>query len=268
MNDLIKAFMMFIIITAATAAWAIDVPEKNERQPEQKSIDGSKSTPMQPDGKWHVHDPDRPQPPVVEPEYDGKPVPAPKGAKIIFDGTNLDNLVNKDWKIKDGVMIAAKGSQKSKEAFGDVHLHLEWRVSPKSVKGWGQKQGNSGVLMMEKYEIQILNCWANRTYPDGMTGALYGQHPPLANACRKTGEWNSYDIKFKAPVFKNNKLVKPAYASIYLNNVLIQDNAAFTGATIWRKLPKYKPHEPKAPFSLQYHANPVEFRNIWAVPKE
>jgi len=110
---------------------------------------------MQPDGKWHIHDPDRTQPEVVEPKYDGKPVPAPEGAKVIFDGTSLDQFMNNTWKIEDGVMIAGGKGQKSKEKFGDMHLHVEWMV-PVGLKGWGQAQGNSGIFLMDRYEIQVL----------------------------------------------------------------------------------------------------------------
>lgn len=263
-----KQIIVVVCVSLAAAefvAGAADVPMKNERQPEQTNIDGYSNTPMQPDGKWHIHDPKRTQPPVAEPKYDGKRVPPPNGSKVLFDGSNLDQFANKGWKLEDGAMIATKGGQKSKEKFGDVHLHLEWMV-PVGLKGYGQKQGNSGVYLMERYEIQVLNCWANRTYPDGMTGALYGQQPPMVNACRKPGEWQSYDIHFKAPVFKDGKLISAAYVTVYLNNVLIQDNVAFNGATAWKRLPRYKPHEPTGHFNLQQHGSPVRYRNIWVAP--
>lgn len=244
----------------------VKVPEKNERQPEQTSIDGFDSTPMQPDGKWHIHDPNRPQPPVADPKYDGKPVSPPDGAIIIFDGKETDALVNKTWEIKDGVMTVGKGSQITKQSFGNMHLHVEWLV-PVGLNGFGQKQGNSGIFPMGLYEIQVLNCWGNRTYPDGMTGALYGQTPPLVNACRKPGEWQSYDIHFTAPVFEDQKLVSPAIVTVYLNNVLVQDAQAYRGASTWKKPPVYKAHPDKLPFSLQSHSNPVQYRNIWLVEK-
>jgi hypothetical protein len=257
--------LIVMVVWVAVAAVAA-VPAKNERQPEQKNIDGYTNTPMQPDCKWHVHDPSRPQPKVVKPKYNGKPVKAPKGAKVLFDGSNLDQLTNKGWQIgDDGAMTAAKGGQKSIEKFGDMHLHLEWMV-PAGLKGFGQKQGNSGVFLMDRYEIQVLNCWANRTYPDGMTGALYGQTPPLVNACRPAGEWQSYDIHFKAPVFADGKLVSAAFVTVYFNNVLVQDNTEYRGATVWRKVSQYKAHEATAQFSLQYHGNPVRYRNIWVAP--
>jgi hypothetical protein len=257
---------LFTLGLTAFVATATEVPAKNERLPEQTKLDGYTNTPMHPDGKFHIHDPNRPQPPVVEPNYDGKPVPPPPGAKVIFDGKETDALVNKKWPIKDGVMTVGKGGQKSKEAFGDMHLHVEFLIPLQCVKGWGQKQGNSGIFLMDTYEVQVLNCWGNRTYADGMSGALYGQVPPLANACKKPGEWQCYDIHFKAPVFEGDKVVSPAIATVYLNGVKVQDKAKFTGASTWRKVAKYRPHPPKKPFSLQAHGNPVQFRNIWVAP--
>ncbi len=253
------------IAVSAVSIRAAKIPDKNIRLPEQKNIDGYTSTPMQPDGKWHIHDPNRPQPKVVEPQYDGAPVPAPDGATVLFDGDDVDHWKNKKWKIENGAMVATKKTQVSKENFEDIHLHVEWLVPEKCFRGWGQKQGNSGIFLMGRYEIQVLNCWGNRTYPDGMTGAIYGQTPPLVNACRKPGAWQSYDIHFKAPVFEDGKLKEPAYMTVYLNNVLVQDNTGVRGPTLWKKVPKYKPHGP-GPITLQHHGNPVLFRNIWFAP--
>jgi hypothetical protein len=265
MNRVCVACLLVVGLTVL-AANAADVPAVNERLAAQDKLDGFKDTPMQPDGKWHIHDPDRPQPPVAEPKYDGKPVPAPKDAIVIFDGKETDELVNKTWPIADGVMTVGKGSQLTKRAFGDMHLHVEILIPLSCVKGWGQSQGNSGIFLMDTYEIQVLNCWGNRTYPDGTTGALYGQVPPLVNACKKPGEWQCYDIDFTAPVFKDNKMVSPAVVTVHLNNVLVQDKSAYLGASTWRKLPEYRPHPAQKPFSLQAHGNPVQYRNIWVTP--
>ncbi|MBI1372866.1 MAG: DUF1080 domain-containing protein [Phycisphaera sp.] len=251
-----------LVITASLKA--ADVPEKNERQPGQTSIDGHQDTPIQPNGKWHVHDGERPQPPVAEPLYDGKPVPAPKDATIVF-GTGVDKLANKKWKREGDEIIALGGDQWSEDKFGDMHLHVEWNV-PAGLPGWGQSQGNSGIFLMGKYEIQVLNCWANRTYPDGMTGAVYGQTPPLFNACRKPGEWNAYDIYFKAPVFEDGKLKTPAYVTVVLNGVKVQDNTEILGATQHKKLAHYTPHAAEESIHLQDHHNPVRYRNIWVAP--
>ncbi len=267
---------VYIITAVVCGLWSAvchageyKVTDKNERQEAQTQIDGYDSTPMQPapDEKWHIHDPKRPQPPVAKPKYDGKPVPATKGAIIIFDGKETDALVNKTWKIENGIMTVGNGSQKTKQSFADMKLHFEFLI-PVGLKGWGQKQGNSGIFLMGKYEIQILNCWGSRTYPDGMSGALYGQTPPLVNACKKPGEWQCYDIDFKAPVFdKDKKMVKPAVVTVRLNNVLVQKETAYCGASTWRKLPKYVYHPDKQPISLQSHKNSIQYRNIWVVEK-
>ena len=257
---------LLMVAVCAGIVWAA-VPEKNERQPQQKTLGGYPSTPSYPDSKWRVHDVNRPQPEVAEPKYDGTIVPVPGNGKVLFDGKNLDNFTNTSWKIEDNCMVVGRKSQLSKEKFGDIHLHLEWMVPVnKKQTAWSQGRGNSGVFMMNRYEIQILDCWANRTYPDGMTGALYGQQPPLVNACRKPGEWQCYDIHFKAPVFDGSKLVSPAKVTVYLNNVLIHDKAEFRGPTVWKKLASYRPHESKDVISLQSHKNKVYFRNIWVAP--
>ncbi len=253
-----------------SAAMGYEVTEKNVRNPAQESLGGFTDTAKQPapDDEWHVHDPNRPQPEVAEPKYDGKPVAAPKGATVLFDGKNLDKWTNKKWTLgDDGSMTVAKGSQVSTDTFGDIMLHVEW-MAPLGRKGWGQKQGNSGVFFFGKYEIQVLNCWANRTYPDGMTGAIYGQRPPLVNACKKPGEWNSYDLHFKAPVWEGTELKSPAYLTAYLNGVMIHDNYEIKGTSHYRKPASYQAHGPTGSIRLQAHGNPNKFRNIWVQPLE
>jgi hypothetical protein len=230
-------------------------------------IDGYTDTPMIPGTKWHVHDPNRPQPKRVEPQYDGKPVPPPADATVLFDGTNLDKWRNKKWKLEDGAMVVTKGGQSSTDQFGDIQLHVEFLI-PKGMKKTGQGGGNSGVYLMGKYEIQVLDGYSNRTYADGSCAAMYGQKPPDVNACRPTGEWQCYDIHFKAPVFKDNKLVSKAYITVYHNNVLVHDNVAYMGPSVWRKLAQYKPHGDKGPINLQAHGAAVRYRNIWVRPLE
>lgn len=267
MKKTIAALSLLIAGTTVAIANPL-IPEKNEPLPQQTGIDGYKDTPMMPDGKWHIHDPERPQPPVAEPKYDGNPVAAPEGAIIIFDAEKgVNETVNDTWKVENGYITVGKGSLKTKTAFGNMKLHLEFRIPESCVNGWGQKQGNSGIFLMDKYEVQLLNCWGNRTYPDGMSGALYGMTPPLFNACRKPGEWQSYDIDFTAPVFKDGDAVQKARVTVYLNGVKVQDASEFTGASTWRKTPKYEPHPEKMPLSLQAHGNAIQFRNIWIVEK-
>ena len=263
------ALGLLCLFVGTTSMADYEVLEKNERNPKQTQIKGFKDTPKQPapNDKWHVHDPDRTQPEVATPKYDGKPVPAPEGATVLFDGKSLDNWTNKKWKLEDGAMTVTGGGQASKQKFKDIHLHVEWRA-PAGRKGWGQKQGNSGVFLMGIYEVQVLNCWANRTYPDGMTGAIYGQQPPMYNACKKPGEWQAYDIHFKAPVYEGKKLVSPAYITVFLNGVKIHENYEIKGRTHYRRVASYSPHGPEGPVTLQAHGNPVSFRNIWVKPLE
>jgi len=260
------AIIASLLLASSTQA-AYEITETNVRNPQQTKIKGFKDTPKQPapNDKWHVHDPDRTQPPVAEPKYDGKPVAAPKDGKMLFDGSSLDNWKNKKWDLKDGIMTASRGDQHSNETFRDIQLHVEW-MAPLGRKGWGQAQGNSGVFLMGRYEVQVLNCWGNRTYPDGMTGAIYAQNPPKYNVCKKPGEWQSYDIHFKAPVFKDKKLVTPAYITVFLNGVKIHDNYEIKGTTHYRRIASYGAHKDKEPIKLQAHGNPVKYRNIWVAP--
>ena len=263
-----KMLLLSLFALCANAA-DYEVLDENIRNPKQTDLNGFKNTPMQPspNEKWHVHDPDRTQPKVATPLYDGSSAPAPADAEILFDGSNLDNFKNKKWKLIDGAMQVTKrsGYQISKEKYGDIHLHVEWMV-PQGMKGWHQQQGNSGVFLMGRYEVQVLNCWANRTYPDGMTGAIYAQQPPKFNVCRKPGEWNSYDIYFKAPVFEGKELKSPAYITVIFNGVKIHDNYEIKGTTNYRKIASYRAHGSKDHFKLQDHGNPNMFRNIWVAP--
>jgi len=251
---------------AGMVAKKAKAPTAAERPEPTNEIHGFTNTPIVPGTKWHVHDPNRTQPKYVQPKYDGKPVPAPAGAKVLFDGKSLDKWRNKNWKLVDGAMQVTKGGQVSVDKFGDMHLHVEWLV-PDGLKGGCQKQGNSGVYMMQKYEIQVLNCYNNRTYADGMTAAMYGQYPPMVNACRKPGQWQAFDIHFKAPLFKDRKLVSAAYVTVYHNGVLVHDNRRFMGPSGWKRVANYnKPHPPTGPISLQAHGSPVKYRNIWVAP--
>jgi hypothetical protein len=146
----------------------------------------------------------------------------------------------------------------TRESFGDIQLHVEW-ASPSVIEGHAQARGNSGIFLMGLYEIQVLDSYENRTYSDGQAGAMYGQWPPLANAARKSGEWQTYDIVFEAPRFEGGKLVKPAFQTVFWNGVVM-------GATVYRNVAKYTPHAPELPLMLQDHGNPVRYRNIWVRP--
>jgi len=269
MNKLIIAAALTAIATKF--ALAQDKPKKVEVIID--GVAGFQNTPLQPDGKWHVHDPARPQPVVVTPgTVFSQNANAPSDAIVLFDGNDLSQWRDKktggaaQWKVEEGVAVSAKGDIVTTNSFGDVQLHLEFR-EPTPAKGEGQACGNSGVYFMGQYEVQVLDCYQNRTYADGSIGAIYGQHPPLANACRPPGEWQTYDILFTAPRFAaDGSLTSPAYVTVMLNGVLVQNHQAYRGASNWKSPGKYSPHAAALPLALQYHSNPVSFRNIWVRP--
>jgi hypothetical protein len=152
-------------------------------------------TPLIDGQKWHVHDVNRPQPKVVIPAAGDRPGAPPSDAIVLFDGINLDRFENKTLAIEDGAMIMAMGNQQTSDSFGDVQLHIEW-ASPYPSDNIGQNKGNSGIIFMGLYEVQVLNSYQSETYPDGQAGAVYGVHPPMVNAMRPSDQWQSYDIFF------------------------------------------------------------------------
>ncbi len=230
----------------------------------------SNVTPAQPVQTWKMHDMSRPHPPIVQVHDLKLPVPPPPDATVLFDGTSLSHWRGQDggpakWAIHEGYFAAAPGSGSvhTLEAFGDVQLHVEW-AAPVPVQGKGQGRGNSGVFLMGLYEIQILDSYQNETYADGQAAAVYGQYPPLYNASRPPGEWQSYDIFFRRPRFDpKGTLVRPARVTVVHNGILVQDNVELAGPTSWLQNAPYKAHADRLPFSLQDHSNPVRFRNIW-----
>jgi hypothetical protein len=206
------------------------------------------------------------EPKIVEPGDNGSP---PSDAIVLFDGNDMSDWKNADdWEIKDGAVTVnprAPGMKyaTTKRSFGDCQLHVEW-AEPEEVKGSGQDRGNSGVYLMSRYEVQILDSYHNPTYYDGQCGSIYKQYPPLVNVCRKLGEWQSYDIIFEAPRFDGSgKLIKPAYVTVLQNGVLIQNHSEIQGSTSWDHPPAYEAHPERAPLQLQNHGDPVGFRNIW-----
>ena len=202
-----------------------------------------------------------PEPPVVTP---GNSTTAPSDAIVLFDGTDMSNFENADtWKVENGYVQVGKKTIRSKQAFGDCQLHLEF-CTPEKVKGKGQGRENSGVYLMGKYEVQILDSYENKTYSDGQCGAVYKQQPPTVNACRGPGEWQTYDILFTAPRFEEDGSVKsPAYVTVLQNGVMIHNHFELKGGTYWDQPASYKKHPEKLPFNLQNHRNPVRYRNIW-----
>ncbi|QSR19845.1 DUF1080 domain-containing protein [Novosphingobium sp. KA1] len=234
---------------------------------------GFRDTPMLPGGTWHVHDPDRPAPAEVTPA--AAPGAPPSDAIVLFSGTSLDAWHGEraPWTLANGVMTipsrAASGGENnlvSNQEFGDVQLHLEFR-SPNPPEKTSQDRGNSGIWFMQRYEVQILDGYRNPTYADGTVGAVYAWKPPLVNPSRPPGEWQSYDIVFERPRFDaGGALLRPAYVTVLLNGVLVQNHQAMLGTTVWRKVAQYQAHADKAPIQLQDHNSPVSFRNIWVRP--
>ncbi len=233
---------------------------------------GYTDTPIIPGTKWHVHDPDRPRPKVVTPAKTFSHLaPAPSDAVVLFDGTDLSKWEGgggkpAGWTLMDGFMQVApkSGSIHTKQRFADFQLHLEF-ATPAEVKGNSQGRGNSGVLMNGIYEVQILDNYNNLTYPDGQCGALYGQTPPLANACKPPGEWQSYDIIFESPRWDaDGKIAKKANVTVIQNGILLHHKREYAGTTPHRNNGNYdKPHAPEVYIELQDHNNPMRFRNIW-----
>ncbi|MCO8122833.1 DUF1080 domain-containing protein [Stieleria sp. TO1_6] len=201
-------------------------------------------------------------PPVVDPgKSDDSP---PSDAVVLFDGTDMSHWKNGDnWPVADGVVSSGKGQVVSKDEFGDCQVHIEWSA-PNPPKGEGQGRGNSGLFLMGTYEIQILDSYKADTYHDGQAGAIYKQTPPMANAMRAPGQWNTYDILWTAPRFNDDgSLQSPAYITAIHNGVVIQNHFELLGDTPYNRPPQYKQHSSKGPIALQDHGNPVRFRNIW-----
>lgn len=257
-----STFLLALSFAVGTPAFAAD----------EKPL-GYQDTPLIPGTKWHVHDGLRPQPPIVTPgswSQEKGVVAPPSDAVVLFDGTNLDQFHDgkngaPKWKVENGYLeiVGKSGDITTKAEFGpNVQLHVEWQA-PATPKGDGQGRGNSGIFFHGRYEVQVLDCFNNKTYPDGQTAAIYGYLPPLVNACRQPGEWQTYDIIFTGPRFKDGKLETPAYITNIHNGVLAQNHAPYLGATGHRSVAEYKPHAEKGAIRIQDHGDPVRFRNIW-----
>ena len=229
---------------------------------------GYDDTPFLSGTKWRVHDGERPQPRVVTPG--AKPGEAPSDAVVLFDGQDLSQWVSsKDggaaqWKVENGYMeaVGGAGDIETKELLGDCQLHLEW-AAPAQVASESQGRGNSGVFLMGLYEIQVLDCYDNPTYPDGATASIYGQFPPLVNACRPPGEWQTYDILWEAPRFADDKMIQPAYVTVLFNGLVMHHRTELRGPTSHRQVSPYRPQPAAGPLRLQDHGDAVRFRNIW-----
>lgn len=245
--------LMPALILAAGAVSAQQIPEKSPMpmKPEMTEV-------------WE------PEIPVITPGE--KYGDAPSDAVVLFNGTNLEAEWTNDkgetpgWKVENGIVTVVRGTGiiKTKRKFQDFQLHIEWRT-PAEVSGNSQGRGNSGVFMQERYELQILDSYNNRTYRNGQAGSIYKQHPPLVNACKGPGVWQTYDVIYTAPRFKEDgTYFTPPRITVLQNGVLIQNNVVLRGPTEYIGIPEYsvKPHGPGS-IVLQDHGNPTSFRNIW-----
>lgn len=246
-----KKFIIAPAVLAAASVWAQDNKMTHEMT------------------EWYT-----PEPPVVTPGTDlkGGGFTAPSDAIILFDGKDLSKWENTqggpaEWKVKDGVITVdkSKGDIRTKDKFNDFQLHIEWRV-PKDEHGSDQLRGNSGVYLQGMYEVQVLDTYKNKTYVNGMAGSIYKQSAPLVNAMRPDGEWNVYDIIYKAPVFKADGTYRDRpRVTVIQNGIVVQNNTEILGTTEFIGLPRTVKHG-AGPILLQAHGDdsePISFRNIW-----
>lgn len=252
MSRLTRISLTNLVILAGLAGWAraggvAQAQDRDRMKPEETEV-------------WE------PEPPFVSTLPEGKP---PSDAIVLFDGSDLSAWESVDggpaeWTLGDGAMTvkAGAGDIRTRQGFGDVQLHLEWRT-PDVIRSESQGRGNSGVFLMGLYEVQVLDSYQNRTYSNGQAGAIYKQHIPLVNASRPPGAWQTFDIVFRAPVFDGADLHRAAVFTVFHNGVLIQDHVEVLGETVNIGVPAYTPHAEKLPVRLQDHGNPVSFRNIW-----
>lgn len=267
-------FINHVVVLAIAAGIGTLTPRVFAQNPQNHDL-GFTDTPMLPGLPYHVHDSGRPHPPVVTPA--ATPGGAPSDAIVLFDGKDLSHWQSHastithggtsgapEWKLGDGYIEAVPktGDLESKEKFGNIQLHVEW-AAPVPVTGTSQNRGNSGILLMGRYEVQVLDPSNNPTYADGQAAAIYGQWPPLANPGRKPGEWNAYDIVFEAPVMEGDKLVKPAYITVFFNGVMVHNHKESMGPMVYRQVAHYVAQPAEDSLVLQNHNSPVRFRNIW-----
>jgi hypothetical protein len=260
---------------AATLAAAAQAPAQQDKP----NPIGYSDTPLIPGTEWRVHDIDRPAPPVVTPGE--RPADPPSDAIVLFDGSSTAAFKSKIpgpdgkptaefgpciWKIDNGELVVDGGDSWTVDEFGSCQFHLEWKSEP-NTKGNSQKKGNGGIFFMDRYESQILDCFENPTYADGMTGAVYGQTPPMVNAVKPPGNWQTYDIIFTAPKLdEKGHVVEPARFTTFVNGVCVQNNTAIMGPTKHKTTTSYEGVFPAAaPIRLQDHKNepPIRLRNIW-----
>jgi hypothetical protein len=242
-------------IVAAVMGWLVASSASGQAQPQ-----------------WPVHSLSRPKPRIVNPGPFTASLPAPADAIVLFDGSSLAQWRSADgakgparWRVENGYFQVepGRGTIETVREFGDVQVHIEW-MTPTPARGSGQDRGNSGVFLMGRYELQVLDSYANETYADGQAAALYGEFPPVVNASRPPGEWQSYDIVFRRPRFDaRGAVTRPARMTVLHNGVLVHDAQELTGPTAHQVRVPYAAHPDRLPISLQDHGSAVRFRNVW-----
>jgi hypothetical protein len=230
---------------------------------------GYRDTAVLPGQKWKVHDIDRPRPRAVDPGTPStldRPGQPPSDAIVLFDGKDTSKFrwPARGWKLENGYLeVTQKGeSLTTRDGFGDIQLHVEWSVPANPARA-GQLRGNSGIILMGRYGVQVLDSYDAATYADGQAASLYGQFPPLVNASRPPGQWQFYDILFEAPLFEGARMAKPPYATVLHNGVAVHHRQAFIGQMAHRIHKPFEPHAPEAPLVIQNHDVPIRFRSIW-----
>ena len=230
-------------------------------------VHGYEDTPYLSWVPYRVHDNRRPKPQHVE-AMPNLAAP-PSDAIVLFDGRSMNQWDSSTtWKVENETLVTVEGALTSKASFGDCQIHVEFMV-PAEAPNKFTNRGNNGVGIMGLYEIQIFDSHPmheKQLYADGQCAAIYGETPPLVNACRKPGEWQSFDITFTAPVFEGDQLVSPAYVTVYHNGVLVHHHEKIHGPTLHRAIAPYKAHAPQLPLTFKGHGSPVAFRNIWVRP--
>lgn len=278
---LARAVVMGLAIAVISGAGLMSSNDQQPAgRPAQKAAPiGYDDTPFLPSGRWRVHDIQRPHPRLVTPGSEStpdQPGRPPSDATVLFDGKDLSRwaaqgagkdqgkVIPPAWKVENGYMEVAPGTGDiyTKEKFGDCQLHIEW-AAPTEITGSSQQRGNSGVLIMGRYEIQVLDSYQNITYADGQAAAIYGQYPPLVNASRKPGDWQTYDIVFEAPRFDHGKLARPAFVTVFHNGVVVHHRQEILGSVVHRAVATYEPHGPEEPLRLQDHRSRLRYRNLW-----
>lgn len=266
-NPLLIVTVVLLIAGSSIALTRAQQPQQPQYTPQQ--VEEVRKKAMEMGLLRPANEAPKKEPTVITPG--AKPGDPPSDAIVLFDGKDLSGWKslrdgsNAKWLVQDGYMQVQPrtGDIATKQEFGDCQLHIEW-ATPAEVKGESQGRGNSGVFLMGRYEVQVLDSYQNPTYFHGQAASVYKQHPPLVNASRKPGEWQSYDIIFSAPVFDEiGNVSKRARVTVFHNGVLVQNNVEIYGETWHDRSPAYIPHGPTGPIKLQDHGNPMRFRNIW-----